>query len=205
MLHVRRNSVGVASTTPGHQPAATCPMARHSIFRTKRTIMDEIVILSVFAQLAVALTGFAGLLTAFDAGHDGWTRAEVAALRNLFLNSVGALAFSVTPIPFLAGGVATDDVLAAACIALAIYFAILFVGAIDYVVRLKGKPRSRLMYWGFTTVELPLVILLAAAGVGVGPLNALGALCAGLVWLLAMGGGQFIFQIFWTLKSAQRD
>ncbi|MEQ1931443.1 MAG: hypothetical protein ABL957_13070 [Parvularculaceae bacterium] len=164
--------------------------------------MDVTATLAVFGQLAVSLTGFAGLLTAFDSGHDGWTAAEIAALRNLFLNSVGALAFSVAPIPFLSGGVDPDMVMSIACLALALYFTALFIGAVDYVFRLKGKPRSQIIYWGFTLGEAPLAALLAFAAFGVGSISAVGAFCAGLMWLLAMGTAQFIFQIFWSLQAA---
>ena len=165
--------------------------------------MDVTATLAVFGQLAVSLTGFAGLLTAFDSGHDGWTAAEVAALRNLFLNSVGALAFSVAPIPFLSGGVDPDMVMSIACLALALYFTALFIGAIDYVFRLKGKPRSLLIYWGFTLGEAPLAATPRLRGVRrQAPLAPSARFCAGSMWLLAMGTAQFIFQIFWSLQAA---
>lgn len=165
--------------------------------------MDAVATLALFAQLAVSLTGFAGLLTAFDAGHDGWTAEEIAALRNLFLNSVGALAFSVAPIPFLVGGVAPQIIWTAASLALALYFAALFLGAVDYVVRQKGRPRNRFIYWGLSAGELPLIALLSLSAFDIYSLGGPAAFCGGLLWLLAMGTAQFIFQIFWSLKAQQ--
>ena len=164
--------------------------------------MDAVATLSIFAQLAVTLTGFAGLLTAFDVDRDGWTKAEIAALRNLFLNAVGALAFSVAPIPFLIGGADEAMVWSAFLLALAFYLAALFVGAVDYVVRLKGQPRNRAIYWGFTAGEAPLAGLLVAAAFDIGSFRGPAPYSAGLLWLLAMGTAQFIFQIFWSLKPA---
>lgn len=164
--------------------------------------MDAVATLSIFAQLAVSLTGFAGLLTAFRSGERPWTFAEVAGIRNLLMTSVGALAFGVLTIPALVGGVPQAIVWTCAALALALFLIVLFAGGTDYVVRLKGRPRSWLFYWFFTIGALPLAALLAASAFDVLPRGS-ALYCAGLIWLLAIGTVQFMFQIFSTLKPPE--
>ncbi len=162
--------------------------------------MDAVDTLAIFAQLAVSLTGFAGLLTAFRSGGRPWTFAEIAGIRNLLLTSVGALAFGVFPIPPLVAGIAPATVWTWAPLALALFLLALFAGGIDYVVRLKGRPRSWLFYWFFTIGALPLAAVLTASAAGFLPRGP-ALYCAGLIWLLAIGTVQFMYQIFSTLEA----
>lgn len=161
--------------------------------------MDQIAVLAVFAQLAVSLTGFAGLLTAFRGGADGWSSQEIAGIRNLLMTSVGALAFSAGPIPALAGGAPASEVFRWASYAVAAFLCIFCAGGLDYVFRLKGRPRSWAFYWFFILGGLPVAAYLAAGALGVVGGSGVGAYSAGLIWLLSIGVVQFMFQIFSTL------
>jgi hypothetical protein len=164
--------------------------------------MDHIALLAVFAQLAVSLTGFAGLLTAFRGAEVGWSEQEVAGIRNLLLTSVGALAFSVLPIPALAAGVSANEAYRWTSLGLGAFLVILFAGGLHYVLRLKGRPRSWAFYLFFTIGGAPLgaYFIVQALNAAAGP----GAYVVGLIWLLAIGVVQFMFQIFSTLTPKEK-
>lgn len=166
--------------------------------------MDAIATLAIFAQIAVSLTGFAGLLTAFRGGGHEWSPAEIAGVRNLLLTSVGALSFSAMPIPALAAGLAERFVWAFASMALAFFIFLLFVAGLDYVWRQKGKPRSPFFFWLFTVGAPPLAILLAMSAAGFILPSGVAMYAAGLIWLLAIGTVQFMFQIFATLTPSDK-
>lgn len=164
--------------------------------------MDPLAVLGLFAQLAVSLTGFAGLLTAFRGGAEGWSAQEIAGIRNLLMMSVGALAFSTGPIPALAGGAAPADVFRWASLAMAAFLVLICIGGVDYVFRLKGRPRSWGFYWFFILGSVPVAALLTAGSFGRPGGAGLGPYGAGLVWLLSIGVVQFMFQIFSTLTRS---
>ena len=66
--------------------------------------MDAASALMTIAQLAMSLTGFAGLLIVFRLNKDRWERVEVHALRFLFRSSIGAFIAALLPLPMMIAG-----------------------------------------------------------------------------------------------------
>lgn len=162
--------------------------------------MDAVAALSVYAQLAVALTGFAGLFTAFR-DPKAWSEIEIIGLRILLVTSVGAMGFAAVPIPFLLGG--GGDGVWMVALALLGAFCLFFFAAILVTVLKDGvKPRVRGLFWPIISGQgaVSLLMLLAAADIAPrGP----AIYCGGLVWLLAVATLQFLLQIFAVLTPVK--
>jgi hypothetical protein len=61
-------------------------------------------ILSMFAQLAVGLAGFAGLVAAFQGRWLDWSAADRNRFWSILNFAVGALGFALLPLPWLSAG-----------------------------------------------------------------------------------------------------
>lgn len=57
--------------------------------------------LTIFAELAIALAGFAGLLTAFQRGQINWSDQERFRIRMLLMVCFGIIAFALMPKVFV--------------------------------------------------------------------------------------------------------
>ena len=62
--------------------------------------VDWNAVLAVLASVAVAVVGFAGLLTALSAANAPLSRSDVVNIRILLIFSLGALVFAILPMPF---------------------------------------------------------------------------------------------------------
>lgn len=160
--------------------------------------MDAVAALSVYAQLAVALTGFAGLFTAFR-GLEKWSPVEIVGLRILLLMSVGALAFAALPIPFLLGG-AGEWVWTAALAGLGAFCFYFFAAIFIIVFKHKIRPRIPALFWPIVIGQGSTALLMFLAAADIAPRGP-AVYCGGLTWLLAVATLQFLLQIFSAITA----
>lgn len=164
--------------------------------------MDAAAALSVFAQLAVALTGFSGLLTGFRGGAR-WTPVELESLRILLVTSVGAMAFSIAPAPFLVAGADSVLVWTWGALALGAFLGFLFAGIMIIVFGRRLKARRPALMWTLTAGQFLIAALLLASAFDLFSLRGPGVYCAGIVWLLLIATLQFLSQIFSMLRGGE--
>ena len=162
--------------------------------------MDEIATLGLFAQLAVALTGFAGLLTAFRSRREGWLPIEVAGIKILLMTSVAAMGFSALPVPMLVAGWSVDRAFGLSSVLLGAHFIVAFAAGLHMVLKKKLRPRRPVLFWIFTAALIPMAALLFLSAFGVLAPGA-GLYCAGLLFLLVVATAQFLFQVLASITQ----
>jgi hypothetical protein len=112
--------------------------------------------LLTIAQVAMALTGFAGLLIAFRFRKQAWQRVEIHAVRFLLKSSVGAFVFALLPVPMIVGGMNQAWLWGICFAALPLWTLVMVSGA--FRARYSGdlRPRYEFGYWGLTLSGLAL-------------------------------------------------
>lgn len=159
--------------------------------------------LSTFAQVAMAFTGFAGLLTVFRHRKD-WTRVELAAVRYLLLLGVSASLFALIPMVMLTSGL-SDAVTWELCVpALGIWLLLLAVWYQRIRLRELIRPRSPVAYWLMQTIGF-VASLLSIAAAFVPELRQPGVYLTALFWMVLTGVVQFIVQVLKTLPPLNDD
>jgi hypothetical protein len=155
-------------------------------------MVDWNAILATLASVAVAVVGFAGLLTAFSASNSPLSRADVVNIRILLIFSLGALVFALLPMPFAA--VAPDKLWPSVTVLLA-GFLLLWPILSPLWNKQRGiKPRRPLLYWGMLAVEALLGIAMLASvfsGEADGATYTLG-----VAWCLLVAMVTFVAQVF---------
>jgi hypothetical protein len=152
--------------------------------------------LATIAELAVALTGFAGLLAAFRAARAEWQLIEVAALRILLISSVGVFVFAVLPFPLLLAEVAGERVWQGCSLALGAFLLTLVALGAYLVVGHGLRPRRFGVFLGLELSGLAVAMVVLLNSLGVLSLDGAAVYCLGLLWLLVTAALQFIVQIF---------
>jgi hypothetical protein len=163
--------------------------------------MDAAGVLMTIAQIAMALTGFAGLLIAFRFNKRKWRRVEVHAVRFMFKSSVGAFVLALAPLPLIMGGVPGDAFWPPCFVALGCWM--LWMVGKAFRDRFRGdlRPRYEIGFWGLSLSGLLIGILqIGAAADSVG-LRQPAIYVLGLYWLLAVAIFQLIMQILASLES----
>src|SRR6185369_4412057 len=100
--------------------------------------MDPLSALSTIAAIAVTLTGFAGLLTAFRS-DDHWQPVELFAVRYLLLTSVSGCVLALLPLPMSVGGY--DDIWRRCLVILAVWLLFVILWTLGETFRGKARPR----------------------------------------------------------------
>ncbi len=167
--------------------------------------MDLATALFTIAQVAMTLTGFAGLLIAFRFGKGKWQRVEVYAVHFLLKSSVGAFVFALLPLPMMVGGFDSITFWALCFFALGIWSLLLVFGAFRARFRGDLRPRYELGYWGLTLCGLLIGILEILAAVGTFGLRNPTLYMFGLFWLLAVATFQLVMQVMASLHSMDAD
>ena len=162
---------------------------------------DAAAALSIFSQLAVALTGFAGLLTAFRT-RGTWSPVEIAGLHILLLTSVGAMAFSVAPLPALLAGTPEAQVWSLASLALGLFLLLMTAGGLRMVLAQKLRSRRPLIFWLLVTALGATAAAEFAAAADLFDWRGPATYSIGVIALLAVATLQFLLQIFSTLSEA---
>lgn len=167
--------------------------------------MDAAGVLMTVAQIAMALTGFAGLLIAFRFKKERWQRVEVHAVRFMFKSSVGAFVFALAPLPLMMGGVREGAFWPPCLLVLGGWM--LWMVANAFRDRFKGdlRPRYEIGYWGLTLSGLAIATLQIAAAFNVSSLQHAANYVLGLYWLLAVATFQLIMQVLASLQSIDSD
>jgi hypothetical protein len=178
-------------------------LERPAVHGPTETHLEPADALATIAELAVALTGFAGLLVALRAARRPWTPIEIAAIRILLVSSVSSFAFALLPLPMLLGSLAASATWSVSALALGT-FMVLLVGLGLYAVHGQGlRPRRPLIYWSIEVsgaLAAAIVLLGAADAFGLrGPAS----YAIGLLWLLFTAAVQFMLQIFESLRTTE--
>ena len=166
--------------------------------------MNDIESLSTIAQVSMALTGFAGLLTAFRRRQSGWSAIEIFAIRDLLVASVCACLFALLPMPLLESGLSAETVWAICLPILGLSLLLLIAWSQRERFRAQIRPRRPIIYWGLTALGLATSLLLVSAIFG-GPESASPAYyLLGLGWLLLIAMVQFLLQILESLAATDK-
>jgi hypothetical protein len=166
--------------------------------------MDAAGALMTIAQLAVSLTGFAGLLIAFRFGKR-WERVEIYALKFLFRSSIGAFVGGLLPLPMMIAGV-MDGRLWSVCFA-ALGSWMLTMVFLAFRARYSGdlRPRFEFGYWGLTLSGVVAGALQFVAAFDVDGLRQPAIYMVGLYWLLLVATFQLMMQVMYSLGSIDVD
>lgn len=129
--------------------------------------MREVDILLTMAEVAIALAGFAGVVTAFQRrGSGSWPPGSLIRFLSMVENSLGAFAFSLIPLAFLTGDVPERTTWATCSVLLALFIAMRQFFAIR---RLRGPggdggdPRIANFYYSGSAVAVTVLLLNAAS------------------------------------------
>ncbi len=128
--------------------------------------MQEIDILLTMAEVAIALAGFAGVVTAFQRrGAGGSPPGTLTRFRSMVENSLGAFAFSLVPLPFLLSGASESTTWGACSLLLALF--IILRHAFSF--HRSGGPAAsggdpRLVYFYYAGSAVAIAVLLVNAG-----------------------------------------
>jgi hypothetical protein len=131
--------------------------------------MQEFDILLTMAEVAIALAGFAGVVTAFQRQSTGhWPPGSRIRFFAMVENSLGAFAFSLIPLAFLVAEVPAGTTWTACSVLLALFIMTRWVLS----VRRSGGPlggggnRYLAYFYYLGAAAAVIVLLLNAAGVG---------------------------------------
>lgn len=155
--------------------------------------------LATIAQVAIALTGFTGILTVFRRQRC-WTQLEVIAVKHLLAIGGAASLFALLPMPLLATTLPTSVAWQLCLPALGICLMIFAVWNQRTRVLHRLRPRWPLAYWPLQLLGFVLATLLIAAGFT--PILRHPALyLVGLLWMILVGLLQFMVQVLKTFPS----
>ena len=158
--------------------------------------MDASGALATIAQLAMAVTGFAGLLTVFRSSRRRWHEIELVALRFLLMTSISACVLSLLPLVLQESPDSRSVPWRICQAALGIWLFFLFVWQ-HRQERLRGlRPRSpsiNAAMW-VAGIATALANLIVAAGL-TAALSPAVVYLIGLLWLLLGAILQFVVQI----------
>lgn len=157
------------------------------------------------AQLAMTLTGFAGLLIGFRMRRSRWHKVEIFAIRFLFKSSVGALVFALAPLPMMLDETAVPIPWALLFALMGCWNLAMVFGAFRDRRRGDLRPRYELGYWGLTLSGLVVSVVLLAGAAGQLGLQRPSIYMLGLYWLLAVATFQLIMQVFASIGSIDAD
>lgn len=155
-----------------------------------------------FASIALALTGFVGLIAVYRGRRQKWSPVEIQGLRILLVTSIAAMLFGLLPVPFLLAGVGAT-LTWALCLFLLGGFLLFFGIVVPLALhRERIGPRGAL-FWSIIAGQILVGALtwIAAAGIGLAQ-PAIYAL--GLAWLLLVAALQFMVQIVRMIDPADR-
>ena len=131
--------------------------------------MHEVDILLTMAEVAIALAGFAGVVTAFQRwGAGEWPPASLIRFRSMVELSLGAFAFSLIPLVFVLGDISGRATWATCSVLLAVFivarhgFSIMRIGGFGGG---GGDVRLAYFYYSGSTVAVA-ALLLNSADVG---------------------------------------
>ena len=139
--------------------------------------------LSTFASVAVAVIGFAGLLAALRTASAPLSRADMVNIRILLIFSLGALLFSLVPLPL--SHLTAERLWPPLTIVLAA-FLLLWPIRSPFWYRARGiRPRRPVLYWSILATEAVIGSILMARGLSG-----------------AAGGSDYLFGVGWCLLVA---
>lgn len=153
--------------------------------------------LSTIAEVAMALTGFTGILTVFR-HQQHWTQIELIALSHLLGIGIGASFFALLPMPLLASSLPI-------AVTWRLCLPALGFGIMGLVVwndrnrrRHHIRPRWRFAYWPLQSLGFGLAALLIGAAF-TSMLRHPALYLAGLLWMVLVGMLQFMVQVLRSL------
>jgi len=152
--------------------------------------------LATIAQLAMAVTGFAGLLTVFRSSRRRWHEIELVALRFLLMTSISACLLSLLPLILLEAPDSRSVPWRVCQSALGVWLLFLFIWQ-HRQERLKGlRPRSPAINAAMWVVGIAIALAnIAAAARLTAALSPAAVYLIGLFWLLLGAILQFVVQI----------
>lgn len=154
--------------------------------------VDWYPILAVLASVAVAVVGFAGLLTAFSAANAPLSRGDVVNIRILLIFSLGALVFAILPMPF--ADMPQRRLWAIGTVLLAVFLLFWPIRS-PFWNRQRGlRSRRPWLFWSMLGVEAVLGAVLLFRGV-TGSADG-GTYVVGVAWCLLVATVTFVAQIF---------
>ena len=166
--------------------------------------MDSSGALATIAQLAMAVTGFAGLISAFRSRQRRWDELDLYALRFLLLSSISACLLAMLPMVLLARELDESPAWIVCQAALGAWLLLLFVWAQKQQRRKGLRPRRRFVDAAMWVICVTIGLLnLAAPLPAIGPAVRLIAYLAGLFWLLLAAILQFVIQIMSSLRGGE--
>ena len=160
--------------------------------------------LTVFAELAIALAGFTGLLTAFQRRHVTWTDQERFRIRMLLMVCFGIMAFALLPIVFIDSAIATEWMWRLLTIGWSLFAIVLCSSLIRQVLIGKIQLAMPKSSWLLMTAGLAIHITTLAGSSFVLWTPGSAALAAGFIWGLLFGGMFFYatLAIIWRKEDS---
>jgi hypothetical protein len=165
--------------------------------------------LYIFAEVAITLAGFSGLVVAFRSrGAQGWSPTELRVLWLLLTDSFLVLLFALLPIPMNLAGWHDDVIWGSGSALLGTYF------LVTNVLAIRGELRDRALHRLVTVPVITRLIYflsLAAFPMGIALWLSVGNVLVprgqavyvlGLIMLLAFGALEFLFFIALVSRQA---
>ncbi|HET9356378.1 MAG TPA: hypothetical protein VFO42_09475 [Sphingomicrobium sp.] len=157
-------------------------------------------VLAVLASVAVAVVGFAGLLTAFSAANAPLAKSDVVNIRILLIFSLGALLFAILPLPF--ADVPPQRLWPISTVLLGVFLLFWPIRSPAWNRRRGIRSRRPLLYWGMLGIEAVLGAVLLVRGV-TGTADG-GTYVLGVAWCLLVATVTFVAQVFALLPVDER-
>ena len=154
--------------------------------------VDWNAILAVLASVAVAVVGFAGLLTAFSAANAPLSRSDVVNIRILLIFSLGALVFAILPMPF--ADASPERLWPVSTVLLATFLLFWPIRSPAWNRRRGVRSRRPWLYWGILGAEAVLGTVLLVRGI-TGAADG-GTYVLGVAWCLLVATVTFVAQVF---------
>lgn len=165
------------------------------------SVLDWIAVLSTLASVAVAVIGFAGLLTAFQASSAPLNRQDIVNVRILLIFALGALVFSLLPLGFAQiSGRSPWPLLTLLMAAFLLFWPL---RSPFWNRNLAIRPRRPKLYWTILLLQALLAIALLVPALS----GSAGAsqYVVGILWCLLVAILTFVAQIFALLPVDRRD
>lgn len=154
--------------------------------------VDWYAILAVLASVAVAVVGFAGLLTAFSAANAPLSRSDVVNIRILLIFSLGALVFAILPMPF--ADAHPQRLWPIGTVLLAVFLLFWPIRSPAWNRQRGIRSRRPWLYWSILGGEAVLGTVLLVRGI-TGTADG-GTYVLGVAWCLLVSTVAFVAQVF---------
>ena len=171
--------------------------------RTSEQFMEMTESLTTFAELAIALAGFAGLLTAFQKKQITWSDQERFRIRMLLMVCFGIMAFALMPKVFVDGAIAQELMWRVLTVGWSLFAIYLCVSLIWRIVARKVELAMPKSTWLLVISGL-LIHFSTLAGSSFQLWNpGSAALAVGFIWGLLMAGMFFYatLSIIWRKED----